>query len=279
MKISFIGAGKMAEALIARLRSSSFGGQARLFASDVDGKRLQYLKNKYRARIARSNVEAFLAGDIIILAVKPQQMAEVLDEISRACRQAGNAIRVTGNVKLVISIAAGIPLSYLQKKLPHYAVVRAMPNNPALVGEGITAIASGTRVSRIALRVTKQIFESVGEVVVVPEKLMDAVTGLSGSGPAYVYQMIEAMTEGGVKAGLPKKTAAKLATQTVLGAAATVKKTGRQPAELRAMVTSPGGTTLEGLKALDKRKFSQAVVEAVKAAAKKSTALSKKWAI
>ena len=268
MKLAFVGAGKMAEALIARLPDKK-----NIFAADVNRERLKALSAKYKIKILENNGAAFASAEVIVLAVKPQQMAEVLRGVG--CRGIGSG----GKKKLIISIAAGIPLKYLQKMLPKCAVVRAMPNNPALVGQGITALAKGARITNYELRITKKIFESVGEVVEVPERLMDAVTGLSGSGPAFVYQMIGVMAVGGVKAGLPKKIAAKLALQTVYGAAATVKETGRDPEELREMVTSPGGTTIAGLNVLERRLFSAALIEAIGAAAKKSRQLSKQWSI
>ena len=201
------------------------------------------------------------AGDVVILAVKSQQMAEVLEE-----RRASNV----ESRKLVISIVAGIPLSYLQKKLKGVDLVRAMPNNPCLVGHGITALNRESSAAR-------KIFEAVGEVIVVPEKYIDAVTGLSGSGPAFIYLAIEAMTEAGRGLGLDKKVAGKLAVQTVLGSAKTMQMTGRSAKELREMVTSPGGTTIEGLKVLEKRKFSHALAEAIAAATKKAKLISQKW--
>ena len=147
------------------------------------------------------------------------------------------------------------------------------------LGAGATALSAGTHATPDDLKQARALFDAVGRTVIVDEPQLDAVTGLSGSGPAYVYQMIEVMAAGGVKAGLPKKTAAKLAVQTVYGAAATVKETGRDPEELRAMVTSPGGTTIEGLNVLERRLFSVAVIEAIGAAAKKSGQLSKQWSI
>jgi pyrroline-5-carboxylate reductase len=267
MKLAFVGAGKMAEALIARLPDKK-----NIYATDISRERLKALSAKYKIKVLENNGAAFTSAEVIILAVKPQQMGEVLDG-------AGGRGTWAGGRKLIISIAAGIPLSYLQKKLPGHSVVRAMPNNPALIGQGMTALAKGKRVTNYELRITKKIFEAVGEVVEVPEKLMDAVTGLSGSGPAFVYQLIEVMAAGGVKAGLPKKIAARLALQTVYGAAATVKETGRDPEELREMVTSPGGTTIEGLNVLERRLFSAALIEAIGAAAKKSRRLSKQWSI
>jgi pyrroline-5-carboxylate reductase len=268
MKLAFVGAGKMAEAIIARLKDKK-----NISASDVNRERLKALSAKYRIRAVKDNLDAFGSADVIVLAVKPQQMAAVLDEI----RVAVCDVR---RKKLVISIAAGIPLGYLRKKLPeNCSVIRAMPNNPALIGQGITALAKGARITDYQLRIAKQIFEAVGEVIEVPEKWLDAVTGLSGSGPAYVYQMIEVMAAGGARLGLPKKVAAKLARQTVYGAAATVKETGRDPEELRAMVTSPGGTTVAGLNVLERRLFAAALIEAIGAAARKSRRLSKQWSI
>jgi pyrroline-5-carboxylate reductase len=259
----------MAEALISRLKSPQS-----IIASDVAKKRLNYLKRKYKIKISKDNLSAFRFGEIVILAVKPQNIAEVLDEIGMV-RGMGYGVRK----KLVVSIAAGIPLSYLQKKLPGIPVVRAMPNNPCLVGMGITGLARGKAVSRDLYKKAKEIFERVGEVVEIPEKWMDALTGVSGSGPAFVYQCIEALASGGMAVGLPENIAAKLALQTVLGAAATAKETGKSPGKLREMVASPGGTTIEGLKVLKKYKFSQALTKAVIAAAKKSKVLSKRWTL
>jgi pyrroline-5-carboxylate reductase len=254
----------MAEALISQLKSPP-----KIIASDINKKRLNYLKKKYRIKVVKNNLEVFDSGDIVILAVKPQNMANVLGK--------GLGAKDWGRGKLIISIAAGIPLSYLQKKLPGLPIVRAMPNNPCLVGMGMTALAGGKKVSRAQFNKAAAIFKAVGEVVEVKEKVMDAVTGLSGSGPAYVYQSIEALAYGGVAAGLPQSTAAQLALMTVLGAAGAVLKSGKAPSDLREMVTSPGGTTLEGLKVLKRRKFSRALVEAVVAAARKSKKLSQKW--
>jgi len=265
MKIAFIGAGRMAEALISRLPRG-------VLVSDIKKDRLSRLKKKYKVKIAKSNLEAFQHGEVVMLSIKPQHMAEVLNEVTSL------GLRVSGR-KLIISIAAGIPLSYLQKKLPGFSIVRAMPNNPCLVGEGIIALARGKKVRSSELGAAKEIFKRVGEVIEVPEKWMDAVTGLSGSGPAFIYRTIEGLTGGGVAAGLPKRVAAKLALQTALGSAKTLKVTGKSPEELRGMVTSPGGTTIEGIKVLEKRKFSRALLDAVVAAAKKSRTLSQRWTL
>jgi pyrroline-5-carboxylate reductase len=258
MKIAFIGAGNMAEALIARLKSHY------LIAADIDAKRLNYIGKKYRIRTAECNSAACRFGDVIVLAVKPQQLGEVLGAVQ--------------GKKLIVSIAAGVPLRYLEKKLPGARVVRAMPNNPCMAGAGMTALAKGRRATLRDLQVAERIFKAVGEVMAVPEKWMDAVTGLSGSGPAFAYLVIEALTSGGIRAGLPKKVAEKLALQTVIGAAETVKMTGIPPRKLRAMVSSPGGTTIEGLAVIEKYMTSRALSLAVRAAAKKSRLLGRRWA-
>ena len=269
MKIGFLGGGKMAEALI-----SGLGKSAKVVVSDVDPKRLRLLKSKYKVSTAGSNREAYNSAEVVIIAVKPQHVTEVLEELRGKKEESGK--RNTGR-KLVISIAAGIPISYLQKKLPGCQIIRTMPNNPVLVGQGITAIAKGPLVTRYSLLVTKRIFSAVGEVIEVPEKWLDAVTGLSGSGPAFVYLVMEALTEGGVAQGLPFAVAEKLAVQTVIGAAQTAKQTVHSMKTLRQMVASPGGTTIEGLAVLEKFKLVEALSGAVRAAAKKSQVLSARW--
>ncbi len=252
----------MAEAIIKGLLSSKIVAGSDIHVSDVDEKRLGLLKSTLSVSVYSDNNRVAKSSEIIILSVKPQNMAKVVKEIE------------VDEGKLVISIAAGITLEFLEKAFPGKAVVRAMPNNPALVGAGITALAKGKDVSAGQFEQAKKIFKSVGEVVEIEEKLMDAVTGLSGSGPAYVYLMIESLTEAGVSLGLDEKAAQELAVQTVLGAAKTMAETNKSAQELKEMVTSPGGTTIEGLKVLEKFKFKQAIIEAVKAAAKKSKKLS-----
>ncbi len=260
--IGFIGGGKMAEAIIKGLISSKSFALPEICVSEPDPERKKYLEEQYRISVTDNNREVIALSDIIILAVKPQVLTKVLPEITPRAGQ------------LLISIAAGITLSYMEKRLPNASIVRAMPNNPALVGAGITALAVGGKVKKEQLEEARKIFAAIGQVVEVEEKFMDAVTGLSGSGPAYVYLMIEALTEAGKKLGIDQKSAEKLAVETVLGAAKTTKETGKPASELREMVTSPGGTTIEGLKVLEKRKFAETVVEAVKAAAEKSKKLS-----
>lgn len=264
----------MAEALIACQTENL------VFAADIDPLRLRSLEKRYQIKVAESNLSAFEQGEIVVIAVKPQQVAEVLENVAdHGSRDLDELGRVVTGRKLIISIAAGVPLSYLQKKLPAFPIIRAMPNNPCLVGAGITALAKGKKVNRRQYQLAEKIFRGVGKVMAVPEKWMDAVTGLSGSGPAFVYQVIAALTEGGVAAGLPQKTARALALQTVAGAAATLEKSGKTPAELCAMVASPGGTTIEGLMVLQKRKLKETLAEAVVAAAQKSRSISSQFKI
>lgn len=266
ISLAFIGAGNMAEALISRLAGYQ------ILASDVRKERLEYLRKKYKIKICQNNAQAFNFGRVVILAIKPQNMSEVLEEIGRQ-NLLGRRQR-----KLIISIAAGIPLKYLEKKIPGYPIVRAMPNNPCIVGQGITALAKGRLVRGSDFERVKKIFRSVGEVVGISERLMDAVTGLSGSGPAFVYQTIEALIEGGIASGLSREMAGKLALQTVLGAVLVMKSTGKSARDLTTMVASPGGTTIEGLEIMRKSGFVRILKKAVVAATRKSKFLSRKWA-
>ena len=264
-RIGFIGGGKMAEALIKGLLSSFKPEEISVY--DIDKERIRYIDANYHvvtyATVPGCNDNQGIVdfSDIVVLAIKPQLVPGIIKEL-----------RVPAN-KLLISIAAGITLGSLEKAFPGVPIVRVMPNNPALVGAGIAAIALGKSAKKEHGELANKIFKSVGEVIMVEEKNMDAVTGLSGSGPAYVYLMIEALASAGEELGIAKKEAEKLAVQTVLGAAKTMQETGKSAKELREMVTSPGGTTVEGLKVLEKRKFSEAIVSAVKAAAEKSKKL------
>jgi len=261
--IGFIGGGKMAEAIIKGLITAKQFSPTNIRVFDLELDRLQHLRSTYHIVTGfKGNQQVINDSDVVVLSIKPQNMAEAIKGLAIA------------QGKLLISIAAGITLNYLQKNLPEVAIVRAMPNNPALVGQGVTALAAGKQAAAKDLEQAKKIFKAVGQVVEVDERLMDTVTGLSGSGPAFVYLFIEAMAEAGKKYGLNKAVAEQLALQTVLGSAATMIKTGKSAKELRTMVTSPGGTTIDGLKVLEKKKFVQVVAEAVKAAADKSKKLS-----
>jgi pyrroline-5-carboxylate reductase len=264
-KIAFLGGGNMAEALIKGLIAGGTAKPDHILVTDVSADRLAHLNLTYGV-VQKGNVEAAREADIIILSVKPQVIERVLVEIAP----------VVDDRKLVISIAAGILLSGIEKALKSSArVVRVMPNTPALVLAGAAAIAGGKNAESNDLALTQSIFSSVGRAVIVEEKLMDAVTGLSGSGPAYVFMIIDALSDAGVKAGLPRQLALELSAQTVYGAAKMVLETKEHPGKLRDMVTSPGGTTIEGLHALEKGKLRATLINAVEAATARSRELGK----
>lgn len=263
-KLGMIGGGVMGEALLARLITKKIYAPEAVLVSEPQPQRRDFLQEKYHVRVTMDNQEVAAAAEVLLLAIKPQ----VLDAVVAGLGDFG------GN-PLVISILAGVSLSRLEAAWAGKPVIRAMPNTPATVGAGMTAIAFGKRVENKHISIAKSIFAAVGEVVEVPEYLMDAVTGLSGSGPAYVAIMIEALADGGVSAGLPRAIASQLALQTVLGTAQLVKESGLHPAELKDRVTSPGGTTIAGVAELEKAGFRSALIEAVLAAYHRSQELGK----
>ena len=265
-KIAFIGGGNMAEAIMRGLLREDVG--VGVCVAEISPKRRDEISAQFpRARVVSDAAEAAEWGEVIILAIKPQQADGALDLIQPV---------VTAD-KLVISIMAGIPCVKIEASLtPGCRVIRAMPNTPALIGAGATAVCSGRKAVPDDLDLARQIFSLVGVAVSVEEKLMDAVTGLSGSGPAYVFTFIEALSDAGVKNGLPRDVAAMLAAQTVLGAARMVVETGEHPALLKEKVTSPGGTTIAGLHALEVGTFRGVVMNAVEAACLRSKELAGK---
>ena len=263
-KVGFVGAGNMGEALMRGIIKANLLSPQNVYASDTREVRLKELQKNYGITTLRDNKDLVLKTRIIVLAVKPQNMEEVLKEIAP----------VIGKEHLVISIAAGITASYISKhfeqKVP---IVRVMPNTPALIQEGASALTAGKDVAKSNLESAQEIFDSVGKTVIVDESLMDAVTGLSGSGPAYFFLFIEVLTDAGIKMGLSRSVAQLLATQTCLGAAKMVSETGKHPAQLRDMVTSPGGTTISGLHKLEAGGLRTALIDAVEAATKRSKEL------
>ncbi len=262
-KIVFIGGGNMAEALIKGLLKKGFPASGILAAEPLVERR-DALKRSYGIGTTGNNLEAAREGDIVFLAIKPQVCREVVS---------GFAPTFTKD-KLLVSILAGVDTLTLEKLCNGSSrVVRAMPNTPALIGEGATALCAGRFANGEDLARAARLFETVGVVVTVAESQMDAVTGLSGSGPAYVYTLIEALADGGVREGLPREVAHALAVQTVLGASRLVKETGEHPALLRERVCSPGGTTISGMGVLEKKGFRAALMEAVAAAARRSREL------
>ena len=255
-KIALIGAGQMAEALLRGLLASGIASRENLFATDPSEARRMRMAQEFAIRTGLDNREAASWADIVVLAVKPQTLQAVLAEL---------APFLSG--RLVVSIAAGVPVGQLAARLPAGArIARVMPNAPAMVGEGMSALTFAATVTPQDREAVLGMFTSVGRVAVVEERLMDAVTGLSGSGPAYVFIAIEALADAGVKMGLTRPVAETLAAQTMLGAARTVLETGEHPGRLKDRVASPGGTTIAGLHQLEQGKLRATLMAAVKAA-------------
>lgn len=256
----------MGEALAGGIINGNLARPDEITIHDIRRERLDHLRNVLHVRISEGLGNAVEGSDIVILAVKPQNMEEVLRDIAGIVTD-----------RLVISIAAGVTLGFIEERLTGKArVVRVMPNTPALIGEGATALAGGTNATEGDIAAARRIFDSVGMTVVVEENLIDAVTGLSGSGPAYGFIIVEALADAGISQGLEAETALKLAAQTMLGAAKLCLKEDRTPAQLTAMVTSPGGTTVEGIKALRDGKIRETLAAAVEAATRRSRELGQK---
>lgn len=263
-ELAFIGGGQMATALAAgALASGLFEESALVFAEPLAAQRDKLTERFAKARLVASAAEALPLAKRIVLSVKPQ----VLPAVCQSLREA-DASR-----HLVISIAAGFSLASLQSLLGTERIVRVMPNTPAQVNAGAAGISASTGASEEDIRFVEQLMSAVGMSVRVPDALMHAVTGLSGSGPAYVYLMIDALSDGGVAQGLPRDVATRLAAQTVLGAAQMVLQTGNHPGQLRDQVTSPGGTTIAGLRSLEQAAVRSGFIEAVAAATNRSREL------
>jgi pyrroline-5-carboxylate reductase len=262
-KIGMIGTGQMATALAKGFLGSNLVAGAQLWGADPVGEARERFVQATGARIAQNNRELAGEVDVVFLAVKPQQMAAVCQELRGA---------LTG--KLAVSIAAGVTLGRLAELLgADVRLVRVMPNTPCLVGQGASAFCLGREATAADAALVEQLLGAVGKAYQVEERLMDAVTGLSGSGPAFVYIMIEALSDGGVRMGLPRTVASALAAQTVLGAAQMVVETGEHPAVLKDRVASPGGTTIAGLQALEDGGLRSALIAAVEAATQRSREL------
>jgi pyrroline-5-carboxylate reductase len=262
--IAFLGAGQMATALAKGWITAQLLDLQYSFASDPHKASREKFHTATNIPVGNSNTALLSQCDVIVLAVKPQIIPKVLDEI-------GPHIKPQ---HLVVSIAAGITLTQLQEGLGSSArIVRVMPNTPALVGQSASGFALGSAATPDDAKLVETLFRSVGVAYQLPEHLLDAVTGLSGSGPAYAYMFIEALADGGVKMGLPRDVAIKLAAQTVLGAAKMVLETGQHPAVLKDAVTSPGGTTIAGLHALEQAGFRAAAIDAVEAATERAKEL------
>ncbi|HTA28944.1 MAG TPA: pyrroline-5-carboxylate reductase [Candidatus Cybelea sp.] len=264
LTIGFLGGGKMAAALAKGVLSAGLVKPAHLRASDPLAAARSAFTDQTGAKTTASNLEVVNFARILVLAVKPAYVGELLEEIRP----------VMTPRHLLISIAAGVPIGQLESGLGQGArVIRVMPNTPALVGASASAYALGKVATSTDAALVQQIFSAVGLAFQLKEALLDAVTGLSGSGPAYAYLIIEALSDGGVAGGLPRDVATKLAAQTLLGSAKMVLETGLHPGALKDMVTSPGGTTIEGLHELEKGKVRGALISAVRAATEKSRKL------
>jgi len=264
LKIGFLGAGKMATALARGFLNAKMAKANQLCAADPSAAAREHFAAETGAHMFAANVDAAQMANVLILATKPDQVAAALAEIAG----------VFGSQHLLISIAAGVPLAKLEAALPPAArIIRVMPNTPALVGAGASGYALGKKATAADGDLAQKLLSAVGVAIPVKESLLDAVTGLSGSGPAYVYQFIEALSDGGVAAGLPRDVATRLAAQTVLGGAKMVLETGQHPGVLKDQVTSPGGTTIEGVHELEKGRLRATVMSAVRAAADKSRKL------
>lgn len=265
LKVGFLGGGAMAGALLTGLIGSKVLSERDLYVSDINKERLELLRSSLGINILYENRELVRMSDVIILAVKPAVSLPVLQEVAD-CFKTGLTF---------ISIVAGVSTASLESAAgKSVAVVRVMPNTPALVGEGASAVCAGSKAGRIDLERALAVFNAVGRAVEVPESMMDAVTGLSGSGPAYMFVILEALSDAGVRMGLTRDVARLLAAQTMFGAAKMLLESGKHPGQLKDMVTTPGGTTIEGLYSLERDGLRGALMKAVEAATGKSRELS-----
>jgi pyrroline-5-carboxylate reductase len=264
--IVFLGAGQIAEAIISGLLNAQLIAPDRITATDVRPDRLDELSGRLGIRTNTVNREAAAHGEVIVLTVKPQDVPKLLGDVGA----------LLGAEQLVISVAAGVPIRVIQKSLPGPTpVIRVMPNTPALVGAGMAVLALGEHARPRDEALATQIFSAVGKAVTLPESYLDAVTGLSGSGPAFVALFIEALIEGGVRVGLARDVATTLAVQTTLGTAQMIMETQRHPAVMREAVSSPGGTTMAGIHALEQGGIRGLIMNAVVAATERSRELGR----
>lgn len=264
VKVVFIGGGNMAEALLKGSLATGVFKANDVIVTDIKSERLAYIEKVYKVKTSSKNVVPVEAADIVLLAVKPQNMAEVLKELKS----------IINKDKLVVSIAAGVTIKQLQQD-PSWKVVRVMPNTPALIGQGISALCGSATITKKDMDQAERIFKAVGATVQVDENNMNAVTALSGSGPAFVYRIAEYMMQGGQKVGLSEKVAKELTLQTLIGAANMIAKTGESPDALVRKVASPGGTTVAGLDVLDRSSVKTDIIKTIEAAKQRADELSK----
>jgi pyrroline-5-carboxylate reductase len=261
--VAFLGAGNMANAIIRGLLRAGLP-KGRISATVRRDERREELTSTYGISVGFDNLAAAKAADVVVLAVKPQALDALLQQVAP----------VIDASKLIISVAAGVPIAAMERRLGHASrIIRTMPNTPCLVGLGATALSAGEHATKDDLAIATAMFNSVGITTVVDEYLLDAVTGLSGSGPAYIFLIIEALSDAGVKVGLPRHQSLKLAAQTVLGSAHLLIETGQHPGHLKDQVTSPGGTAIAGLHTLEAGGLRTTLIDAVESASRRAREL------
>jgi pyrroline-5-carboxylate reductase len=263
-RLAILGLGKMGSILLQAFCSRNVARAQDIVATINHSDRVTLLSSKFGVRVTTDNREAVRDADVILLCIKPQTLGEVVREIEPGLHEG----------QLIISIAASVPTSYIEQRIPaKIAVVRAMPNTPSRVGAGMTAFCCGTSVKSSDLDIVHKLFDTVGETIRVDEKHMDAVTGLSASGPAYIFMILESLAEGGVKVGLPREIAMKLAGQTVLGSAKMMLETGDHPALLKDAVATPAGCTVDGILELEEGGLRVTLIKAVVKASQRAKEL------
>jgi pyrroline-5-carboxylate reductase len=268
-RIAFLGGGNMATAIIRGLLRAGFA-KDRLAATARRADKMKELQDAHGITVGMDNAAAAKDADVVVLSVKPQALDKVLIEIAP----------VIDRSKLIVSVAAGVPIAAIERRLGAGArIIRTMPNTPCLVGRGATALSSGEHATKDDLALATAMFDSVGLTTVVDEYLLDAVTGLSGSGPAYIFLIIEALSDAGVKVGLSRHQALKLAAQTVLGSAHLLLETNQHPGHLKDQVTSPGGTAIAGLHTLEAGGLRTTLIDAVEAATKRARELGESFLV
>ena len=288
MKIGFIGGGTMAEAILGGMLNAGIASADNIIIGEPVAPRREYLAGQYGVEVTDANAEVVLGCELVVLAVKPQDLPEVYAEIGGECLlvkkvvlsvvpdpDADVPVNVSYGVdRAVLSIVAGVRVKALAAGLKAENIIRVMPNTPAQIGQGMTMWTCAPSVSQAHRDATAEILSTIGDAVYVDdEKYLDMATALSASGPAYVFLIVEALIDAGVYVGLPRDTARRLALQTIKGSVALIAQTGQHPAALKDLVTSPGGTTAEGLQALERAGVPAAIVDAVNAAYRKSIRL------
>jgi len=267
-ELGFIGSGNMATALLRGILNSDLYKRDKIIASDKEEEARKRVANEFGIKVSDSNIEVVRNAKVIILCVKPQNMKEVLDEIKDEI----------DSDQLIISIAAGIPISAIIKGIgKDIPVIRVMPNTPSFVQKGMAGISYSPKIRREHINIALDIFNSVGETIIVEEELMDLITAVSGSGPGFIFRIMEHMVDTAIRLGLKEEDAKKLVVQTFLGASFLSKESDKPLSELRRMVTSPGGTTEAGLSIFEKRGLGDIIYEAIEAAYRRSIEIKKQW--